>query len=61
MLRFKSLGSGSAGNATVVEAHSGVLVTRLLVDCGLGIRQLETRLGAAGLEMNSINAIFITH
>ncbi|CAN5477967.1 MBL fold metallo-hydrolase [soil metagenome] len=61
MLRFKSLGSGSAGNATVVEAHSGVLVTRLLVDCGLGIRQLETRLAAAGLQTSAIDAIFITH
>ncbi|MBC7437585.1 MAG: MBL fold metallo-hydrolase [Bdellovibrionales bacterium] len=61
MLRFKSLGSGSAGNATVVEAGSGVVVTRLLVDCGLGIRQLETRLAAAGLQTSDIDAIFITH
>jgi phosphoribosyl 1,2-cyclic phosphodiesterase len=61
MLRFKSLGSGSAGNATVVEARCGVLVTRLLVDCGLGIRQLESRLAVAGLQLGDIDAIFITH
>jgi phosphoribosyl 1,2-cyclic phosphodiesterase len=29
-MRFASLGSGSAGNATVVEAGE----TRLLLDCG---------------------------
>ena len=61
MLRFKNLGSGSSGNATVVEGRSGSQVRRLLVDCGLGIRQLQTRLGQAGLETGDIDAIFITH
>ncbi len=61
MLRFKSLGSGSSGNATVVEARSGSGVTRLLVDCGLGLRALERRLAQAGLVTGDINAIFITH
>lgn len=61
MLRFKNLGSGSSGNATVVEGRSGAQVRRLLVDCGLGIRQLHTRLGQAGLEIGDIDAIFITH
>ena len=61
MLRFKSLGSGSSGNATVVEGRSGAQVRRLLVDCGLGIRQLQARLGQAGLAIDNIDAIFITH
>lgn len=61
MLRFKSLGSGSSGNATVVEGRSGPDVCRLLVDCGLGIRQLEWRLGAAGIGLPQLDAIFITH
>lgn len=60
MLRFKSLGSGSTGNATLVEA-SGLRPTRLLVDCGLGIRQLSVRLAQAGLADGDIDAIFITH
>jgi len=60
MLRFRSLGSGSSGNATLVEA-GGPPPFRLLVDCGLGIRQLGTRLAAAGLQMADIDAIFITH
>lgn len=61
MLRFRSLGSGSSGNATLVEAGSGSAVTRLLVDCGLGVRQLEQRLARCDLDASDIDAIFITH
>jgi phosphoribosyl 1,2-cyclic phosphodiesterase len=60
VLRFKSLGSGSTGNATLVEA-TGLRPRRLLVDCGLGIRQLSVRLAQAGLADGDIDAIFITH
>jgi phosphoribosyl 1,2-cyclic phosphodiesterase len=61
LLRFRSLGSGSTGNATVVEASSGTLTTRILIDCGLGIRALDARLARAGLRTNDLHAIFITH
>ena len=61
MIRFKSLGSGSSGNATVVQARSVAGLTHLLVDCGLGIRELDKRLGAAGMMADQIDAIFITH
>ena len=61
MLRFKSLGSGSSGNATVVESHCGGRVTRLLVDCGLGLKHLDARLAQAGLIAQQIDGIFITH
>jgi phosphoribosyl 1,2-cyclic phosphodiesterase len=61
VLRFRSLGSGSTGNATLVEAASGPQTTRLLVDCGLGQKHLEARLAAAGLAPGDINALFITH
>ena len=61
MIRFKSLGSGSTGNAMVVQARSGTQLTHLLVDCGLGIRQLDARLGQAGMLAEQIDAIFITH
>jgi phosphoribosyl 1,2-cyclic phosphodiesterase len=60
-LRFKSLGSGSSGNATVVQARDGTQVTHLLIDCGLGIRELCKRLGAAGMLPEQVDAIFITH
>ncbi len=61
MLRFKSLGSGSTGNAMVVQARGGAQVAHLLVDCGLGIRELDKRLRAAGMLAEQIDAIFITH
>ncbi len=61
MLRFRNLGSGSSGNATVVEGGGGASQTRLLVDCGLGIRQLDERLARAGLTAGDIDAIFVTH
>ncbi|MDO5087382.1 MAG: MBL fold metallo-hydrolase [Comamonadaceae bacterium] len=61
MLRFRSLASGSAGNATLVEAASGATTTRVLIDCGLGARQLTARLAAAGLAPADLHAIFITH
>ena len=61
MLRFKSLGSGSSGNATLVEAQSGFHTTRLLIDCGLRLRDLEARLIEAGTSAEDLDAIFITH
>ncbi len=61
MLRFKNLGSGSAGNATLVEASSGVCTTRLLVDCGLNQKTLLERLALAGVAAEQIDAVFITH
>lgn len=64
MLRFKSLSSGSTGNATLVEAGAGngsVGTTRLLVDCGLGVQRLIAALDAAGVMPTEIDAIFITH
>jgi phosphoribosyl 1,2-cyclic phosphodiesterase len=61
MLRFRSLGSGSTGNATLVEATSGGRTSRLLIDCGFTRRDLDVRLARAGLAASNIDAIFITH
>ena len=61
MLRFRSLGSGSAGNGTVVEAGSGAAARHLLIDCGFGPRQLAQRLARAGLACDDLDGIFITH
>jgi phosphoribosyl 1,2-cyclic phosphodiesterase len=61
MLRFRSLGSGSTGNAALVEATSGGRTSRLLIDCGFGLRHLDARLARAGLAAGDIDAIFITH
>ena len=48
MLRFRSLASGSAGNATLVEASDGLHRTLALIDCGLGWRQLGAALARCG-------------
>ncbi len=61
MIRFCSLGSGSTGNATVVEATGGITTTRLLIDAGFSLRELETRLVRAGLEPDDLDAVFVTH
>jgi phosphoribosyl 1,2-cyclic phosphodiesterase len=60
-MRFCSLGSGSTGNATLIEAGSGSTTTRVLVDCGFSLRELELRLARAGVQAESITAVFITH
>lgn len=61
MMRFCSLGSGSGGNATLVEARSGTTTSRVLVDCGFSLRELEARLARIGLAASSIDAVFVTH
>ncbi|MEP7301536.1 MAG: MBL fold metallo-hydrolase [Caldimonas sp.] len=60
-MRFRSLGSGSGGNATVVEASSGITTTRLLVDAGFSLRELDARLARAGLAAADLDAVFVTH
>jgi len=61
MLRFRSLGSGSTGNAALVETTSAGRTSRLLVDCGFGLKQLDLRLAQAGLVAGDIDAVFVTH
>lgn len=60
-MRFCSLGSGSGGNATIVEASCGASVTRVLIDCGFSLRELEFRLQRAGLAIDQLSAVFVTH
>jgi phosphoribosyl 1,2-cyclic phosphodiesterase len=61
VLRFCSLGSGSSGNATLVEAGSGTPRSRVLVDCGFTQRELRARLARADLAPDDIDAVFVTH
>lgn len=61
MMRFCSLGSGSGGNATLVECRSGSTVSRVLVDSGFSLRELQARLARIGLDADSIDAVFVTH
>jgi phosphoribosyl 1,2-cyclic phosphodiesterase len=56
-MRFASLGSGSKGNAWLVERGT----TRVLIDCGFGIREMGGRLARLGLAPDDVSAIVITH
>lgn len=56
-MRVVSLGSGSSGNALLVQAGQ----TAALVDAGLPARTLVSRLRQAGVAPQSVNAIFLTH
>jgi phosphoribosyl 1,2-cyclic phosphodiesterase len=60
-VRFCSLGSGSSGNATLVEAGDGARTTRLLIDCGLSLRELTRRLALRGCSPAELSAVFVTH
>ncbi|MFM7461282.1 MAG: MBL fold metallo-hydrolase [Burkholderiales bacterium] len=60
-MRFCSLGSGSEGNALVVEVKDGVSTSRVMMDCGFGLAETEARLGRVGLAANDLDAIVVTH
>jgi phosphoribosyl 1,2-cyclic phosphodiesterase len=56
-LRFTVLASGSRGNASLVQVGG----FRLLLDAGLGPRQLAGRLAAVGVDRQQLNALLLTH
>jgi phosphoribosyl 1,2-cyclic phosphodiesterase len=56
-MRFASLGSGSKGNAWLVEAET----TRVMLDCGFGVRETAARLQRLGVEPEDIAAVVVTH
>jgi phosphoribosyl 1,2-cyclic phosphodiesterase len=53
----QSFGSGSSGNALLIRAAE----TALLVDCGVGIRQLRSGLARHGLGLADLDAVLVTH
>lgn len=57
MIRFASLGSGSAGNALLVESGA----TCLMIDCGFGLRETVSRLQRAGRQPADLTGILVTH
>ena len=56
-MRIASLGSGSRGNATLVQHRD----TTLLVDNGFSLKQFSRRLQRLALEPAHIDAILLTH
>jgi len=56
-MRFASLGSGSRGNATLIEAGN----TLVMVDCGFSCRETERRMQRLGYSASDLSALIITH
>lgn len=56
-MQFASLGSGSKGNATLVECDG----TCIMVDCGFSVRETENRLARLGRSPGQVTAIMLTH
>ncbi len=56
-MRFASLGSGSGGNALVVEAGA----SRVMVDCGFSVEETARRLARIGLAGGDLAGIVVTH
>ena len=56
-MRFACLGSGSRGNALIVERGR----TRLMLDCGYPVRETERRLARLGLAPADLAGILVTH
>jgi phosphoribosyl 1,2-cyclic phosphodiesterase len=57
MMRFASLGSGSSGNALLIESGD----TRILLDCGFGVEAAAVRLARVGCDPADLDAILVTH
>lgn len=51
------IGSGSKGNSTYVETKN----TKILIDTGLSMLQVKSRLLNQGININKLDAVFITH
>ena len=56
-MRFACLGSGSKGNAWLIESGS----TRVMLDCGFGLAETIRRLGRLDLDASDVTAIVVTH
>lgn len=56
-MRITVLGSGSAGNCTLIESGT----TALLIDAGFSCRQITQRLAAAGRQLEDLTGILISH
>jgi len=56
-MRFAYLGSGSKGNAALIEAGE----TLLMLDCGFTVKETVSRLERTGIDPQKLTAILVTH
>ncbi|MBQ2591285.1 MAG: MBL fold metallo-hydrolase, partial [Paludibacteraceae bacterium] len=56
-MRFMSLASGSNGNCYYIETEGAAVI----IDAGIGGRTIKKRLSTAGVDMNGVMAVLVTH
>lgn len=56
-VRVQSLGSGSAGNAFLIQRGNRTL----MVDCGVGIRTMQSEMRRLGTSPRTFDGLLITH
>ena len=56
-MKFVSIGSGSKGNATVIQNAN----TTVMIDCGFSGKEAVARLKEKGLTPQDLDAILVTH
>lgn len=56
-LRFTVLGSGSTGNATIIEGNDKTV----MIDAGLSAKKLDELMKQQGINGSSIDALLVTH
>ena len=56
-LSVHSLGSGSSGNSMLIQGGG----TRILLDAGITVRQLQKRLSKFRVGIGDLDAVFLTH
>lgn len=57
MLKFISFGSGSSGNSYLLFTET----CKIMIDAGLGVRNLKKEFKDNNIDMNDIKYIFLTH
>lgn len=57
IIRFASIGSGSKGNATLIQSQDALI----MVDCGFGLREAVARLQQLNVDPDKLDALLLTH
>lgn len=56
-MKVCTLASGSSGNSLIIQTES----TKILVDAGISLRKIISRLKRLNLEISDIDAVIVTH
>lgn len=60
-MKAECLASSSSGNCFILEFNVNGEPTRIMVECGISMTDIRTKLNAKGIMLSSIKACLITH